>query len=273
MRNSGITVLLLVMGLVAAPLLAADTISRGIDTFTTTKDGSTFYDFSKNPIPAGFFCPGSAAFTGRIAFKGLPLATSVPGALHGRDTVIERLDDATFDASGAATTRLRFRALSMVSLEPLKTTCGSFNVFVSLAPNQRTTLMHIYRVNELGGTFVAPLAVDVKMSFQPVRGVAGKNLELVGSFTFPAVAIPWATSTPAGTSKVGSVVVDTNGDRIPDASLGGSTGFNAGWTPGAVATNLAGCTVCEPPECHIDPATGKSHCTGGLVACGNYQCP
>ncbi len=272
MRKTGIAVLLLALGLMAAPLLAADTISRGIDTFTTTKDGSTFYDFSKNPIPAGFFCPGSAAFTGRVAFKGLPLVTSVPGALHGRDTVIERLDDAAFDASGAATTRLTFRALSMVSLEPLKTSCGSFNVFVSLAPNQRTTLMHIYRANELGGTFAAPLAVDVKMSFRPVSGVAAKSLELLGNFTFPAVAIPWATSAPLHTSKVGAVVVDTNGDRIPDASLSGTSGFNPGWVPGAVATN-ATCRQCEPPTCHTDPVTGEQHCTDAVVVCGNYQCP
>ena len=61
MRKTGIAVLLLALGLMAAPLLAEDTNSRGIDTFTTTKDGSTFYDFSKNPIPAGFFCHGSAA--------------------------------------------------------------------------------------------------------------------------------------------------------------------------------------------------------------------
>jgi hypothetical protein len=110
------------------PLLAAPSpvIPRGVDTFTTVADGNTFYDFSQNPIPAGFFCKRSAAFTGRIALRGVPLATDVPGSLHGRDTVLERLDDAAFDDSGVAVTRLQFKALSLASITPLKTACGSF---------------------------------------------------------------------------------------------------------------------------------------------------
>jgi hypothetical protein len=47
--------------------LAAEPIQRGIDVFTTPADGSTYYSFAQNPIPAGFFCKGSKAFTGRVA--------------------------------------------------------------------------------------------------------------------------------------------------------------------------------------------------------------
>ena len=89
----------LLLGL--SPLGADPVIQRGIDVFTTAGDGRTFYDFSHNPIPAGFFCKGSKAFTGRVAFKGLPLTTEAPGQLWGADTVIERLDDAVFDDKGS----------------------------------------------------------------------------------------------------------------------------------------------------------------------------
>jgi len=34
-----------------------------------------------------------------VTFKGLPLTTGAPGQLWGSDTVIERLDDAVFDAT------------------------------------------------------------------------------------------------------------------------------------------------------------------------------
>ena len=116
-----------------SPLAADPMIGRGIDIFTTPADGKTHYDFFRSPIPAGFFCKSSKPFSGRIAFKGLPLATEVPGELGTADTVVERLDDAVFDASGHATTRLRFRALSLVSIAPLKTSCGAFHAYVSLA--------------------------------------------------------------------------------------------------------------------------------------------
>src|SRR6185295_9102733 len=168
-RNRGILLAALAVVLLAAPLAADSVIQRGVDTFTTIADGTTFYDFAQTPIPAGFFCKKSTPFTGRVIFRGLPLETATPGQLHGADTVIERLDDAAFDANGTAVTRIQFRALSMVSIAPIKTACGSYHAYVSLAGGQRVTKMHIDRTQEGGGTFSAPLAVNVRMSFIPVK--------------------------------------------------------------------------------------------------------
>jgi hypothetical protein len=263
-RNRGILAVLVVAFLAGLSPLAADsTIQRGIDVFTTTADGTTFYDFSHNPIPAGFFCKGSKAFTGRVALKGLPLATKAPGDLWGGDTVVERLDDAVFDANGVAVTRIRMRALSMVSIAPIKTACGAFHLYVSLAGNQRVTEMTIQRTEEGGGSFVAPLSVDVRMTFIPVKPVRNKvaaKLELKGNVTFPGNPIPWSFTRVPQTKRIGSVVVDTNGDQAPETLLPGTSNFLPGVSPSRLTLNKIGdwgCP-CSAMTCHF--ADGEEHC-------------
>ncbi len=252
-------VLLLVLGLV--PVSADSVIQRGIDVFTTPGDGKTFYDFAKNPIPAGFFCKGSKPFAGKVAFKGLPLTTATPGQLREADTVIERLDDAVFDEKGVAMTRLQFRALSLVSLAPIKTTCGAFHVYVSLGGRQRVTEMSILRTQEGGGSFTAPLAVDVRMTFIPVkpsRSKAARYLEVTESFTFPPSPLPWSLRA-ALEKRIGPVVVDTNGDLRPDTSLPGMSNFSAGRSANT-RNKLWGqnCPACAVYSCHS--AEGHEHC-------------
>jgi hypothetical protein len=278
-RNKGILLTALAVALLAglSPLaaMAPDTvIHRGVDTFTTIADGNTYYDFASHPIPAGFFCKSSAAFTGRMTFKGLPLETGAPGQLHNADTVIERLDEAAFDTTGTAVTRIQFRALSLVSIAPVKTACGSFHVYVTLAGKQRETTMRILRTSEGGGKFLAPLAVDARLTFIPVKpGKSARKLELVGGFTFPATPLPWSTTGRPDAKRIGSVLVDTNGDLVPDTLVFGGSNFAPGWTPGARVVKTYGCVQCEPRSCHTDPATGEQHCTGPVNACNGSYCP
>jgi hypothetical protein len=273
-RNRGILLAALAVVLLAAPLAADTVIHRGVDTFTTTANGKTFYDFAKNPIPAGFFCKSSAPFTGRVTLKGLPLETGAPGQLHGADTVIERLDDATFDASGTAVTRIQFRALSLVSVSPVKTACGSYHVYVTLAGKQRVTTMRINQTQEGGGNFIAPLAVNARMTFIPVkREKSARKLELNGSFTFPASPLPWSTTGGVNSKRLGSVLVDTDGDLTPDTAVSGSSNFWPGWSPDGLNRMTKACYVCEPASCHTDPATLKEHCTGPIYACNGAYCP
>jgi hypothetical protein len=256
-----------------SPLAADLVIQRGIDAFTTTANGKTYYDFAHNPIPAGFFCSNSKAFTGRVVLKGLPITTGAPGQLRGADTVVERLDDAVFDASGTAETRIRFRALSLVSVAPIKTACGAFHVYVSIAGKQRTTTMRIFRTHENGGNFVAPLAVNVRLTFIPVRPPRDKSsrkLEMTGSVTFSPKPIPWSLTGGPSTKRIGSVLVDTDGDLTPDTLLSGTSNFSPGWSPAGI-TMPKGCTMCEPEICHWD--SGEEHCTGPTYACYPYNCP
>ena len=285
MRNRGILaalVCLLLPGL--SPLAAESTVQRGIDLFATRGDGKTYYDFAQNPIPAGFFCESSKPFTGRVAFKGLPLATGAPRQLKDADTVIERLDDAVFDANGTATTRIRFRALSLVSTAPIKTACGAFHVYVSLGGKQRVTTMSIHRTQEAGGNFVAPLAVNTRVTFIPVkpaRNKAARKLELAADFTFPATPQPWRFSVGTQVKRIGSVTVDTNGDLTPDTLLPSTSNFSAGSSPDGFLLKVDGsyyltCDPCASESCHTDPSTGKQHCSYPLwdSSCGErWYCP
>ena len=284
MRNRRILVALVCSFLLGLSPLAADsTIQRGIDIFTTPDDGRTSYDFAKSPIPAGFFCKGSKPFPGRVAFKGLPLTTGTPGQLGDTDTVIERLDDAVFDANGTAATRIQFRALSLVSIAPIKTGCGAFHVYVSLRGKQRATTMNIYRTQDAGGNFVAPLAVNTRVTFIPVkpaRNKAARKLELAADFTFPATPLPWRFSSAGAREKgMGPVIVDTNGDLTPDTLLPSTSNFSAGSSPDHFVSKYDSyyftCDPCATTRCHIDPETGKTHCsypTWG-TGCQITQCP
>jgi len=255
-----------------SPLAAAPVIERGIDVFTTAADGKTSYDFARNPIPAGFFCKSSKPFSGRIQLKGLPLATEIAGQLEGADTVVERLDDAVFDDYGRAMTRIQFRALSLVSIAPLKTSCGAFHTYISLSGKQRVTTMNLQRTQAGGGSFTVPVAVDIRMTFIPVkpaRGQRARNLELTGSFIFPARPIPWSFVDSAMTKSSGPVVVDTNGDLAPDAWLPGTSNFLPGRSPGS--RNKA--TYCCPEEvCHYE-SPGCAHCTVTYPAGCQGHCP
>ncbi len=251
-------------------LASADpAIKPGIDVFTTIGGGLTHYDFSKNPIPAGFFCGSSSTFTGRVALTGLPLETSNPGQLRNTDTIIERLDEAVFDANGVAETRIRFRALSMVSIAPIKSSCGAYHVYITLDGKQPTTKMRIHRSQTGGGTFRAPLAADVRLSFVPVRSTDSRKLELKGKVRFPGKLIPWAFPDSKVLKPTGSAVVDTNGDLRPDTWLPGTSNFTAGVPPKglqSISSPKVGDCYCT---CHS--ASGEDHCT--MVSSGSVHCP
>jgi hypothetical protein len=213
----------------ATPAFAADqVIQNGIDVWVTKGDGLTFADFTKTPIPAGFFCAGSAPFSGRIAFQGEPIVTGTPGALGKADTIVQRLDDATFNKRGVAMTRIQFRALSLVGIAPIETACGKFAATARLDGDQPITRMRIIREDEHGGRFSSPLWLNVKVSFKPVDGVSRESLEVPLAVRFPATAdVPWRAKTVAP-MPAGFVLVDTDGDKVADTYLPGTSNFIAG---------------------------------------------
>jgi len=217
--------------LLAVPALAADrVIYNGIDLWRTVSNGQTYADFSRTPIPAGFFCFKSESFSGRIPFRGVPVATSVPGALGATDTIVQRLDDAVFNRKGVATTRLQVRSLNFESLAPLKTACGDFVTKVSLYGDQPITTMRIIRENARGGRFLVPISVNIKISFTPVGRPATEPLEVRKEIRFPPVPNQrWVSLGAQSNSKaLGFVLVDTDGDRAPDTYVPGTSNFGVG---------------------------------------------
>src|SRR5262249_34929028 len=110
----------------------------------------------------------SKPFTGTILFKGVPLTTSPARSLGKMDTIVRRLDDAVFNDKGVATTRIQLMALSLEGVAPVETSCGQYDVAVSLAPGAPpVTTMRIVRTSALGGTYAAPLSLNIKLVFTP----------------------------------------------------------------------------------------------------------
>ncbi len=267
-HRTGWSLVLLV--LLAAPAIAGSgIIHNGIDIWKTPGDGTSWVSFAEDPIPADFFCFGSAPFMGAIIWQGKPLVTSPPDALGDADTIIARLDDAIFDDKGIAVTRVRVDALSLVSTVPIQTRCGAFNAQAVLSGKQPTTEMVIQREGKAGGRFEAPLDLIVKLSFIPVDGL-GQPLELERKVSFlPGSGFFWS-SKPQDLSKPkhvplldigGFVLVDTDGNDKADTFLPGTSNFFPyGRTEGA-DKQLQEVTVPVPcsPGCHT--AGGSScHC-------------
>lgn len=106
----------LLIPLVAAPALAGGSmINPGVDLFATPPGSGTSIGFADDPIPPGFFCPGSPEFTGTIYLMGEPLVTEPPQVAGTADCIVERLD--SVPATGG-TTALRATNPSPVRFSP-----------------------------------------------------------------------------------------------------------------------------------------------------------
>jgi len=254
--------------LIALPAAAADIhIQSGIDVWWTPADGSTRADFQELPIPAGFFCAGSAPFYGTIAFEGAPVATSPEGILAGADTVIHRLDNVVLGEKGSATTRIQVAALSLRSISPVVTRCGSFNVSASLVGEQPTTEMEIVRKGIDGGSFSAPLSLNVRLTFTSTDRLQRQSLQLVQNIELDAAPnSQWLSEIPGQTRAAsGFVTVDSDGDGRPETLLPGTSPSFFAEAPNANTRRVVGGWVCHA-------SSGHQHC---YYSCGggNYQCP
>lgn len=214
--------------LAAIPAIAAGPVIRaGIDPWVTIPEG-TRVDFKHNPLPAGFFCTASPAFTGKIWMRGVPLATD--NAQFSRiDTVVERLDDAVFNSRGVAQTRFRVRALQLEGVNTFKNVCGEYTVRTTLDGEQPITKMRIVRQGRDGGRFLVTVKMNTKVVFTRVDNPA-ETLE----FSFPVTFEPspyhrWEfRSVKLHSRAVGAATIDTDWDGVPDARVRGASNFAAG---------------------------------------------
>ena len=257
--RSAVAAALIVAAIGGSPLFAGEAIHNGVDLWMTVA-GFAKTSFADDPLPAGFFCEGSQPFTGVVKFKGAPLAVEPAGSLGTIDTVVRRLDNAKFNAKGEAVTRIQLMALSLVSTQPIETSCGQYDVAVSLTGKQPVTTMRIFQAETSGGTYSAPLALNVKAVFTPVNGDATGRREVTRRIDLgPSTHSVWAYLNlpryPRG------VRVDTNGDGRPDAVLPPSSNF------------LAGVSAAVLKEAPPLPRLTTSSTSADFIACPPGQCP
>jgi hypothetical protein len=214
-RSRGMIFCTLLLVIAAVPAMAERPIDRvpaGVDYWQTLSSGATAYDFSTNPIPAGFFCAGSAPFKGRVNFEGVPLHTEPAGILGTTDTIIERLSDAVFDDNGTARTLIRGRALNLRATETLKTSCGRFKVTANLTDNQPTSPMVFHSENKYGGTFDAQLRLRVRVNFT--------NVDTKKSFAIIRdVYLPTVNNTPFAIGQQAQQACASTAEPISPASI------------------------------------------------------
>jgi len=276
-----ITLCVALLVLVGVPL-SAQIIDEGTDLWRTRGDGSTFAGFAIEPLPAGFFCAGSTPFAGTVIFRGVPVAAEPAGVLGVTDTVIHRLDDAAFDARGVARTRIQMKAMAFEGVELLRNECGTFRVGVELDGEQPITEMRIVREQENGGRFIAPIHVNVNITFTPVDH-GGEPLRIPRQLRFgPAANAVWSTRPDVGPTVDGEFRVDTDNDGVVDTLLPGtSRSFFAGSKAGLDRTrgilhrrgglrtqtgeDVAG-SLKTPATGPVRDASGLSNATGAILS-------
>lgn len=228
MKHSSALAVFALLVLAALPAAAADpVIYAGIDPWVTVPEG-TSVDFQHNPLPKGFFCKSSPAFTGTIWLRGVPLASDNPQFARF-DTIVERLDDAVFDSRGVARTRFQVKALQLEGISTFKNRCGEYYVQVTLDGVQPITTMRIIRQNDEGGRFVLPVRINTKVIFTRVDDL-NEKLEISYPVRFtPSPYHHWAYRDLVPDAKRFSrAAIDTNWDTRLDTLVPGTSNFAPG---------------------------------------------
>lgn len=273
--------LLALLALIALPALGQTTIRKGVDLFETSQTGGTQVDFSFTPVPAGFFCSGSSAFTGKVNLKGVPLATAPAGVAGNTDTIVERLADAVFPATGgSATVPVVVRALGLTSTSNIQVFCPNEGVLTewrvdaclcacdsgSLQPITTLTLT----LDQACGCGSANGSLRLNVCLRFTRVDTGQTVGPISqTINLEVKDLSWCPNPGNGdlvlTSPFG---VDTNCDRRPDLQLSGTSNFHPGRTCATQGldcwTQFASLTRCHKnftnPDAHphcVNPVCGK----------------
>lgn len=253
--RSGMLLFALLALVAAVPALAQDVISAGTDSWRTPPDGSSYTDLN---LPAGFLDKDCPAFQGRVILGGVPVEASPKDAYSYGDTLVERLEDAVFDAKGVAQVKIIVRGLHFQGANTLKTDCGEWSADVGLAKQQSATVMTIVREDANGGYFQAPISVDTVWTFTRASDGAVRTLGTSNILTSDEKS-PWQAGTctkAAGTGTRRPALINPSGHGKPTMKIAAvSRGFNPGYGPNCVANVLCRGKQIDPSIHCYSPAT------------------
>lgn len=224
----------LALAVVFAPVAMAETLDAGSDVWKTDANGS-FVSFVNDPIPPGFFCDGSPAFSGTIEMTGKPLATSPSNALRGADTIIVRPQPATFDANGVAQVDGFVAALSLKGKSQLTVDCTggpiTFNILAYADDPTVPTELEVVKTANLGGTFSGTVRVPAVVRFTDAND-ASYSVELENDIDFQVPSTAEWTNEPGGDGwSSPAATVDTDADGVPDTPIPAASNFFPGHSP------------------------------------------
>lgn len=176
---------ILLVSLTALPAMA-QTIPAGKDYWRTPNNGQTFFEFPAGDVESLCGAPVTSGWNHVVALRGVPQAGS------DWDTVVTRLDNATFDATGTAFTRVQVQFLAFVSAAPHGTPCGTLTWRAKLSGAQPITRMTIRRTTNRGGVFYANLLVNVEMQATDSTGKYVGSLFYTRELPDPGTGTPWS---------------------------------------------------------------------------------
>jgi hypothetical protein len=252
----------------APPAKQPPTIVHGVDVFQTSTGKPTKADFAANPIPAGFFCTGSAPFKGQVELKGVPLTTEPAGVTANGDTIVERLKDGVF-SGGSATIPVIVRVLQLTSTSPLSIDCPGqgatrWRVDACLCGPQKTTEIVVKVDQDCGcGHFNGTLQLNTCLRFTQVDTgrVAGPFRQAV---KLRVAEMPWCPRPGPGEPVINNrFSVDADCDKKPDLKLPKTTNFFPGWTCKNQAVDCM-TQYADLTRCHAGPTKDHPHCVNPI---------
>lgn len=220
-------------------------LPAGDDGWATTADGNTTLRYDLNPIPAGFFGPGSQAVTSAVDLSGRPIANS-GGLGASTDTIVQRMADTGSLAVGsAATVPVDFKSLHLesqtftVSYDDGSTETWKIVAGLSTSTAQPIGSMTITRNCNNGGSFNATLPALFLLRY--IRVSPLPQIQLIQDCgigdcpetVFQTTGAQWTLSSALGTLNIdplpAGVQLDVDADGVLDgATTIGKTNFQGG---------------------------------------------
>ncbi|HEX6903959.1 MAG TPA: hypothetical protein VF789_29885 [Thermoanaerobaculia bacterium] len=253
---------------------AAPPVTPGVDAFQTASGPgkTTSVDFAATPIPADFFCTGSPVFNGRVDLVGAPLTTNPAGVASTSDTLVERLQEASF-SSTPVTVPIRVRALRLTSASNITVNCASgatqWRLDVCECGNQPTTDITVKVDEPCGcGHFDGSLKIKTCLRFTNVADNTVKG-PITQDVDLKINAMPWCPKPVQGALQINGPfsVKDCEGN---DVNVRGTSNFFPGYSCAEQGPGVDCWTKhADLTRCHEGPSPDHQHCVNPV--CGKRQ--